>query len=65
LVVDAGAHGVVLDRRRRVTAGDRVLPRGQMDAASALASLENARGKLRDLLTAYDGVTIAADREAR
>jgi hypothetical protein len=58
-VVDANAHDTVLDRRRRVIAGDRVLPRGVLDSASALAALETARGKLRDLLTAYDGVAIA------
>ena len=46
--------------RPRVTAGDRVLPRGELDSAAALAKLETARDKLRELLIAHDGVTIAA-----
>jgi hypothetical protein len=59
-VVDAKTHRAVLDRRRRVTAMDRVLPRGELSAAGALAALETTRGKLRELLIAYDGVSIAA-----
>src|SRR3954471_3981294 len=38
-VVDPKAHQVVLDRGRRITAGDRVLPRGQLDSTAALAAL--------------------------
>jgi hypothetical protein len=59
-VVDPNSHRVVLDRRRRITAGDRVLPRGQLDAVTALAALERARAELRELLITYDGVTIGA-----
>ncbi len=59
-VVDPMTHRAVLDRQRRITAGDRVLPRGQLDAATALAALASARDRLRELLIAHDGVTIAA-----
>jgi len=59
-VVDPAAHRLLLDRQRRITAGPRVLPRGEMDAATALAALESVREKLRELLITYDGVTIAA-----
>jgi hypothetical protein len=59
-VVDPMTHKVVLDRRHRITAGDRVLPHGELDAATALAALESARDRLRELLIAHDGVTIAA-----
>lgn len=59
-VVDPATHRAVLDRRRRVTAGDRVLPRGQLDSSAALAALENARARLRELVSAYDGVAIAS-----
>jgi len=59
-VIDARAHRIVLDRRTRVTAGDRVLPRGELDSAAALAKLETARDKLRELLIAHDGLAIAA-----
>jgi hypothetical protein len=59
-VVDPAVHRVVLDRAYRVIAGDRVLPRGELDSAAALTALEAARAKLRNLLTSYDGVAIAA-----
>jgi hypothetical protein len=59
-VVHPGVHDAVVDRQRRVTAGDRVLPRGELDSAAALAALEAARVRLRDLLTSYDGVAITA-----
>jgi len=51
-------HDVVIDRRRRVTAGERVLPRGEMDAAAALAALESARTQLRDVITSVDGLAL-------
>ena len=59
-VVDPRVHRAVLDRERRVIAGDRVLPRGELDSGAALVALEAARAKLRDLLMSYDGVAIAA-----
>jgi hypothetical protein len=59
-VVDPRAHRAVLDRRRQVVAGDRVLPRGQLDSSAALAALETTRAGLLELLSAYDGVAIAA-----
>ena len=51
---------LLLDRRRRITAGDRVLPRGEMDAATALATLEKTRAKLRDLVVSHDGLSLGA-----
>ena len=51
-------HERIIDRRYRVTAGERVQPRGEMDSTTALASLERARLKLRELVVQYDGVAI-------
>jgi len=51
---------LLLDRRRRITAGGRVLPRGEMDTATALATLEQTRGKLRDLVVSHDGLSLGA-----
>jgi hypothetical protein len=51
-------HRLIIDRRRRVTAGERVIPRGEMGSAQALASLEVSRTKLRELVLAYDGIAI-------
>lgn len=51
-------HGRIVDRTHRVTAGERVVPRGKMDSAAALAALDASRAKLRDLVIAYDGVAI-------
>ena len=48
-------HALILDRRRRITAGERVLPRGEMDAATALVTLEETRAALRELIVANDG----------
>lgn len=53
-------HGAVVDRRRTVTAGERVMPRGDMNSATALAALDNARVKLRDLIVSFDGLNIGA-----
>ena len=53
-------HARIIDRRYRVTAGERVLPRGEIDSPTALASLERARVKLRELVLQYDGVAITA-----
>ena len=50
----------VLDRRRRVTASDRVLPRGEMDSTAARASLDRSRAALRELVAAYDGISLHA-----
>lgn len=50
----------ILDRRHRITAGERVLPRGQMDAATAVASLDRSRAALRELVAANDGLSIGA-----
>jgi hypothetical protein len=51
-------HDMILDRRRSVTAGERVLPRGEMDSATALGALESARTKLREVVLGVDGLTL-------
>ena len=51
---------VLLDRRRRITAGDRVLPRGEMDAATALATLDKTRANLRELIVSHDGLSLGS-----
>jgi len=57
----ANSHAdLLLDRRRRITAGDRVLPRGELDAASALATLDKTRAKLLHLVLAHDGLSLGA-----
>ena len=52
-------HARIIDRRRHVTAGERVLPRGEMVSAAALAALEGSRVKLRELVVKYDGIAIS------
>src|SRR5690242_10415065 len=47
----------LLDRTRRITAGERVVPRGEMDSTTALAALEKSRADLRTLVTTYDGMS--------
>ncbi len=51
---------LLLDRRRRITAGDRVLPRGEMDASTALATLDKTRTKLRELVVSHDGLSLGS-----
>ena len=58
-VIDS-SWDLLLDRRRRITAGDRVLPKGEMDAATALATLDTTRARLRDLVVAHDGLSLGA-----
>ena len=57
-VVSRLDHARIIDRSYRVTAGERVVPRGEMDSATALASLERSREKLRELVLQHDGVAI-------
>ena len=57
-VTDSIDHGLLLDRRRRITANERVLPRGEMDSATALARLDKTRANLRELVVAHDGLTL-------
>jgi hypothetical protein len=52
----------ILDRSHKVTASDRVLPRGEMDSVTARAALARSRSALRDLLVAYDGLALRAFR---
>jgi hypothetical protein len=59
-ITDSLDHGRILDRRRRITAGERVLPRGEMDSAAALASLGTSRASLRELVVSHDGLSLGA-----
>ena len=52
-------HDRVVDRRRAVTAGERVQPRGEMDSATALAALDSSREAVRELLATLDGLDLA------
>ena len=61
-VTDSIDHGLLLDRRRRITAGDRVLPRGEMDSGTALASLDKTRSDLRELVVSHDGLNLGVVR---
>jgi hypothetical protein len=51
-------HRRVIDRRRVVTAGERVMPRGGIDSAAALAALENVRHALREVVVSVDGLAL-------
>ena len=50
--------GLLLDRRRRITASERVLPIGEMDSATALAGLARTRASVRDLIISHDGLSL-------
>jgi uncharacterized damage-inducible protein DinB len=50
----------VLDRSRRITASDRVQPRGEMDSTSAREALDRSRAVLRQLVTVYEGLSLHA-----
>lgn len=49
----------VLDRSRRITAAEAVLPSGTLDAEAAWAALERARTALRDSVRAADGLALS------
>jgi hypothetical protein len=53
-------HDLIVDRRRAITAGERVLPRGEMDSTMALVALETSRQSLRELLATLDGLDLSA-----
>jgi uncharacterized damage-inducible protein DinB len=59
-VTDTLDGALIRDRRRRITASDRILPRGEMDSAAALAALDRSRAALRDLVTSHDGMGLGA-----
>jgi len=59
-IADSVNHELMLDRRRVITAGERVVPHGGIDAATAMTALETARAKLRDLIVAHDGLSLRA-----
>jgi len=61
-VTDSLDRVLLLDRRRRITAGERVLPRGEMDSATALASLDKTRANLRELVVSHDGLSLGVVR---
>ena len=51
-------HDAILDRRRAVTAGERVMPRGDLGSAAALAALDRSRTSLRDLVARVGGLNL-------
>ena len=59
-ITDTIDRARILDRTKRITAGERVIPRGELSSASALEALEKTRANLRDLVVAYDGMAIGA-----
>ena len=59
-ITDKPDPAIILDRRRRITAGERVLPRGEMDSAAALVALDQRRAALRDLIVSHDGMALGA-----
>jgi len=58
-ILESIDHRLLLDRTRRITAGERVFPTGTMDSAAALAALENSRAALRHLVISYDGADLS------
>ena len=50
----------VLDRSHRITSSEGVRPRGEMDSAASRVALERSRATLRELVAAYDGLSLAA-----
>jgi hypothetical protein len=50
----------VLDRSRRITAAEAVLPSGKLDAEAAWSALERARTGLRDAVRGADGLALGA-----
>lgn len=61
-VLDTNDHEITTNRARRITTGERLVPRGEMDSATALVALQQTRAKLRELVSAYDGIRIDAVR---
>ena len=59
-VVEMIDNELLLDRGRRITAGERVVPTGQLTSDAAWSALEVTRAKLKELLGAYDGLDISA-----
>jgi len=50
---------VFLDRSRKITAAEAVLPRGELDSAAASKALESTRAQLRATIIAADGLALA------
>jgi hypothetical protein len=51
-------RALILDRTRRITAGEAVRPHGELDAAKAWTALEEARRPLREAVQASDGLPL-------
>jgi hypothetical protein len=51
---------LLVDRSHRITAGERVIPSGELTANAAWSTLEISRGKLKELVRGYDGLDISA-----
>jgi len=59
-IADAIDRDRILDRTRQIVASERVQPRSGLDSAAGLDALARSRDKLRDLVTAHDGLAIGA-----
>jgi len=53
-------HAAIVDRRRRISAGDVVQPRGALGVPEALAMLATTREQLRAIVSETDGVDLTA-----
>ena len=58
-VVDSIPNELLLDRRHRITASERVTPSGELTSEAAWSALEVARTKLKELVSSYDGRDIS------
>ena len=58
-VVDTIDHELLLDRSRRITAGERVVPSGELTSDAAWSALEATRSKLKELVAGYDGLDVS------
>ena len=51
---------LLVDRRHRITAGERVVPTGELTSDMAWAALETSRHDLKRLVTSYEGRDISS-----
>ena len=51
---------LLVDRRHKITAGERVAPTGEMSSDAALSALETSRHDLKGLVSSYDGRDISS-----
>jgi hypothetical protein len=59
-IADSIDRDRLLDRTRRIVAGERVQPGGGLDVTAGLEALARSREKLRDLIVAHDGLALGA-----